>query len=71
MKRKLIDFFDRIKYRLSKDCCYDEMEKRGSAHSKRCNGLMGGDRYTNYLSYGCVDCPYLDLKGIGERYEQT
>lgn len=46
----------------SKDKCY---KQHGNGNGT-CDGAVGGDRFTNYLSYSCVDCPYLkltDLKG--------
>lgn len=61
MWKKLLAKYYRLKYKFSKECCYHEMELRDFASGKRCGGLMGGDRFTDYLSYSCVDCPYLDL----------
>lgn len=49
---------DAIRYQMSKEACYDVMEERGIASFGMCNGVVGGDRYTEYLSYQCVDCPY-------------
>lgn len=54
---KLESFFAKRSYR---DWCYSEMEKRGSACNHKCNGQMGGDHNTGYLSYTCIDCKYLD-----------
>ena len=48
----------KILYSWSKQECYDEMEKRGYAVFGMCGGQVGGDYYTEYLSYECVDCPY-------------
>ncbi len=45
----------------SKEYCFDRMIKAGNVtKNKRCGGLMGGDKHTNYLNYSCVDCKYLD-----------
>lgn len=54
----LINFIKRIKYVLSRDACYEDMRKRGYAFFQCCGGRVGGDKYTEYLSYDCVDCPY-------------
>lgn len=34
--------------------CFKDNSRNGI-----CYGCVGGDRYTNYLSYLCVDCPHL------------
>ena len=34
------------------------MEKQGLAVFEMCQGKVGGDRTTEYLSYECIDCPY-------------
>lgn len=57
----LINFIKRIKYVLSRDAWYEVMHKRGYAFFKCCGGRVGGDKYTEYLSYDCVDCPYLEI----------
>lgn len=44
------------------DKCYEEMESRGHAVFGMCSGQMGGDYETEYLSYSCLDCPYLYLR---------
>ena len=56
------ELIEKIKYRMSKEACYDEMEGRGIAVFGICNGVTGGDRFTDYLNYSCVDCPY--FKGL-------
>ena len=61
MFRKIKKIFKNIKYSFSKECCYDEMKERGYAAEGKCGGLMGGDKWTEYLSYSCVGCPYLDM----------
>lgn len=54
----LINFIKKIRYQLSRDACYEVMHKRGYAFFQCCGGRAGGDKYTKYLSYDCVDCPY-------------
>ena len=46
------------------DKCYEVMESRGHAVFGMCNGQMGGDYETKYLSYSCLDCPYLRMGNI-------
>ena len=58
MLKKIHNFIDRIKYKFSRECCYDEMEKQGIAVFGMCGGTAGGDCNTDYLSYECIDCPY-------------
>ena len=55
---RLKKLIKRIKYSFSRESCYKEMEKQRIAVFGMCGGLVGGDRYTNYLQYDCVDCPY-------------
>lgn len=41
--------------------CYDERKQNGDLNEKgKCPGWVGGDIHSNYLSYTCIDCPYLD-----------
>ena len=69
--KKLIEkirrFIDKVRYNFSRQSCYDEMEKRGIAIFGMCGGTVGGDKYTNSLSYSCIDCPYY----VGFGKEQT
>lgn len=51
-------WFNSIKYWFSKESCYTEMENRGIAAMGSCCGVVGGDHYSNYLSYSCIDCPH-------------
>lgn len=37
---------EKVKYRMSRERCYDEMEEKGYA-ARRCCGLMGGDSWSN------------------------
>ena len=63
MLRKFIKW---LKYRLSHEWCYDQMEERGVAAFGCCCGLAGGSKATNYLSEMCCDCPHWTLTD-GER----
>lgn len=51
------------------DKCYEDMENRGVTIFGTCYGQSGGDKYTDYLSYSCVDCPYFNkLFKHGEKH---
>lgn len=52
---------EKLKKYFSHENCYKQMEKQGIAVFGICKGVAGGDRFTDYLSYQCVDCPYLTL----------
>ena len=41
----------------SKNKCFEEHK----GEDGKCHGLYGGDRFTDYLSYGCIGCKHLDL----------
>lgn len=62
----LINFIKKIRYKFSKDACYEAMHKRGYAFFQCCGGIAGGDKYTEYLSYACVDCPHY-VDGFGAK----
>ena len=66
MIKKLKNAWKKFKYSLSKDRCYDEMEKKGEAIFNCCCGMTGGDSSTNYLNYDCINCKYLTL--IKQKY---
>lgn len=34
--------------------CYEENGNKDGT----CYGLVGGDRYTGYVQYGCINCKY-------------
>lgn len=34
--------------------CYEEYGNKDGT----CYGLFGGDRYTGYVQYGCINCKY-------------
>lgn len=58
---KILNKLKYIKYRFSKRYCFDEMCNTGNVtKNKKCGGLCGGDKQTNYLNYSCIDCNYLD-----------
>ena len=63
MLEKIHKWIDRIKYNLSKQSCYDSMERQGIAALGNCCGVVGGDRGTGYLAYKCCGCPY--FVGLG------
>lgn len=43
------------------EICYMELDKEKMLETNgKCKGLAGGDRYSNYLSYECIDCPYFN-----------
>lgn len=58
MINKVKAFLKRVKYTFSKNYCYDQMERDGIAAFGMCEGLVGGDKFSNYLQYSCIDCPY-------------
>lgn len=62
----LKEFYKKIRYRLSRDYCYDEMERSGNALLNACGGVVGGDRHSAYLSYDCIGCPYF-VEGFSVR----
>lgn len=56
-----MNILKKLMFRFSKEYCFDRMIKVGNVtKNKRCGGLCGGDKQTNYLNYSCVDCKYLD-----------
>ena len=62
VKEKLVEHLrklaERIKYYLSHEWCYDEMEADGAAAGGYCFGVVGGSKEMNYLSDMCLDCPH-------------
>lgn len=58
--------FRKIKKYFSHERCYKTMETQGIAVFGMCKGITGGDRFTDYLSYQCVDCPYSILADRSE-----
>ena len=56
-----MNLIKKLIFRFSKEYCFDQMIKCGSiTENKKCGGMVGGDRQSNYLSYSCVDCKYFD-----------
>ena len=51
---KILRFFRKLS---SKEKCFEEYK----GEDGKCHGLYGGDRFTDYLDYGCVGCKHLDL----------
>ena len=50
----------KLLFRFSKDYCFDQMIKSDNITlNKKCCGMVGGDRQSNYLSYSCIGCKYL------------
>lgn len=49
------------------DYCYYESMKNGRADENGCDGCFGGDEYTDYLMYTCVDCPHFKNHIKGEK----
>jgi len=53
----MTDFLKKIyKIIISKDKCFEEHQRNGV-----CNGLSGGDWFTDYLDWGCVNCLHLTM----------
>ena len=65
MLNKIKLLLRKIKYYLSREYCYDCMEREGSAVFGMCCGMAGGDFQSGYLSYSCMDCPYFTLTEAG------
>lgn len=61
MLNKIKLLIEKIKYCFSHKSCYDCMEREGNAVFGMCCGTVGGDSNSEYLSYRCMDCPYLTL----------
>lgn len=53
---KIKNFF-KEKAKTSKNKCFNEHKDKDG----KCHGLYGGDRFTDYLDYGCIGCEHLDL----------
>ena len=58
MFERIKNLIEKFNYLISKQECYDEMERRGLAVRESCEGVVGGDSSTEYLNYSCIDCPY-------------
>ena len=58
MVKRIKEWLKQIRYNWSFESCYNNMEDKGIAVFGMCTGVVGGDRSTEYLSIGCIDCPY-------------
>ena len=58
MVKRIKEWLKQIRYNWSFESCYNDMEDKGIAVFGMCTGVVGGDRSTEYLSIGCIDCPY-------------
>lgn len=58
MVNKLKTILKKFRYYFSVENCYREMEHRGIAAMGCCRGVMGGDKWTGYLSTTCIGCKY-------------
>lgn len=68
MFKRLKALFAKIKHYFSHSNCYNQMEAAGIATFGMCSGLSGGDKYSGYLQYECIDCPY--FVDVTERAEK-
>lgn len=64
MLNKIKFLVEKIKYYFSHKYCYDCMEREGNAVFGMCCGVAGGDLNSGYLSYQCINCPYLTLTDL-------
>lgn len=51
--KDIIQFIKKRNAEKRKICYKEHCNKKGI-----CHGVYGGDRYTEYLSYGCIGCEY-------------
>lgn len=52
---------NKLLYRFTKKYCFEQMIRDGNVtENKKCGGVYGGDKLTNYLNYSCIDCKYFD-----------
>ena len=61
MLNKIKQLIEKIKHYSSHNACYNYREQQGNAVFGMCCGVAGGDFNSGYLSYHCMDCPYLTL----------
>lgn len=54
----MLVWVEKVKYCLSREYCYDEMEEKGYASMGCCCGLIGGDKLSDWTMYSCIDCPH-------------
>ncbi len=53
MVDKIFTFFKQKKKKSQEQCYNEHKNDKGI-----CYGAYGGDSHTEYLSYGCIGCPY-------------
>jgi hypothetical protein len=57
--KKLKQKIKKIKQTFSNDKCYNDKVKEGLFESGiQCKGMVGGDRYSAYMCYSCIDCKH-------------
>lgn len=61
LKKWFANEVKKLKYRLTYDDCYENMRSKNVAGMGICHGAVGGDTLTDYLSYHCINCPYLKI----------
>ena len=66
----LIKFIKKIRFRFSREYCYEQMKTHGYAFLNCCPGSYGGDKLSDYLSYDCIDCLHYLPGFSAERYEK-
>lgn len=62
----ILSWMNSMKQKSYDNCyCYTnniEKENLGQSNLLHCNGLWGGDYWTEHLQYECINCPYLNQK---------
>lgn len=61
IKTLIKKFIKRIRYYFSHKSCYNRKQLSGKVVFGMCCGEFGGDVGSGYISYQCMDCPYLML----------
>jgi hypothetical protein len=59
MFKKFKKVFHKIHLTGIQERCYTNMENQGIAAMGCCCGLAGGDRFSGFIQYQCIDCKYL------------
>lgn len=42
------------------ECYHNLVGNKKKMINNKCYGINGGDKYTNYLHYACIECPYFE-----------